>query len=88
MKIKQIIDAWIISNNPTDKQLELAKLRGDICEQCPAKKTKLKITYCAECGCVISKKIFTDDYNPCPLSKWSEIDKPYFRKIKDIKTLL
>jgi hypothetical protein len=79
MNIKEIIEAWSIANNPTPSQKTLAELRGEVCENCPAKKTKLKIAICKECGCPISKKVFTNNYNPCPLKKWEEIDKPYFK---------
>ena len=34
-------------------------------------------TVCGECGCPIAKKIFTNDYNPCPLKKWEEVDAEY-----------
>jgi hypothetical protein len=77
----EIIDAWKIAHNPTPKQEELAKLRFDICNICPFKKVvtnKLKIaTICEECGCPISKKIFSPKFNACPLSKWGEVDNIY-----------
>ena len=89
--IKQIIEAWVISYNPTPQQQELANLRGQICDVCPSKKVvteKLEIaTICGECGCPIAKKIFTNDYNPCPLKKWGEIDDKYFPNTKKKKTL-
>jgi hypothetical protein len=89
---KQIIEAWIIAGNPTDAQRELAELRGKICDKCPSKKVvtkKLQLgTICNECGCPIAKKIFTNEYNPCPLFKWAEIDRLYFpEKTKKSKTL-
>jgi len=87
MDIRKIIEAWIIAYNPNEDQKKLAALRGDICEGCPSKKTEF-FTYCDECGCVIDKKIFTNEYDPCPLHKWSEVDKPYFSDRKTKKTLL
>jgi lipoate synthase len=84
MDVIEIINAWTIANNPTSKQEELAKLRASICEVCPSKKVitkKLKLaTICGECGCPISKKIFTPKFNPCPLKKWEEIDIQYIPK--------
>lgn len=81
MDFLEIIQAWKIANNPTPKQELLAKLRFDICETCPSKKVltgKLKIaTICGECGCPISKKIFTPQFNSCPLKKWEKIDNQY-----------
>ena len=46
MNFKTIIQSWIISYNPSDKELELAEKRHLICDTCPSKKTitkKLKI---------------------------------------------
>ena len=84
MNVKEIIEAWSISYNPTPEQKVLANLRGDICDECPSKKMKLRIPHCKECGCPISKKIFTNSYNPCPLLKWGEIDKPNFKYKKTL----
>jgi hypothetical protein len=81
MDVIEIINAWKIANNPTPKQEELAKLRALICEVCPSKKVITKkielATVCGECGCPISKKIFSPKFNPCPLEKWGEVDIHY-----------
>jgi lipoate synthase len=81
MDVIEIINAWKIANNPTPKQEELAKLRASMCEVCPSKKVITKkiglATICGECGCPISKKIFSPKFNPCPLKKWGEIDTQY-----------
>jgi len=86
--INTIIKAWAISFNPTDKQLTLAKERGSICESCEFRGTKLTIPYCKECGCPISKKIFTNEYNPCPKEKWEIVDIKHFGKPKTKNTLI
>ena len=79
MDFLEIIDAWKIANNPTPQQENLAKLRFDVCDGCPSKKVLTKkfsiATVCGECGCPISKKIFSPKFNACPLKKWEEIDK-------------
>jgi len=51
---------------------------------------KLKIgVVCGECGCPITKKIFSNDFNDCPLKKWEEVDTTYQTfKPKSIKSLL
>jgi hypothetical protein len=89
--IKEIIDAWIISFNPTKNQLNKAIDRGKICDSCPSKKVIVKsiklATICGECGCPIQKKIFSVDLNPCPLKKWEEVDKKYVVVPKKNKTL-
>lgn len=86
MDVIEIINAWKIANNPTPKQEELAALRGKICDGCPSKKVitkKLKLaTICNECGCSISKKIFTPKFNACPLGKWEEVDIQYIPEKK------
>ena len=84
MNFKQIIEAWMISFDPTSTEKELAEIRGKICDECPSKVLRLNMAICKECGCPIGKKIFTNDYNPCSLSKWSEIDKPYFKRNKTL----
>ena len=91
INIKQIIEAWAIAVSPDDKQKELAEKRADICDNCPSKKYLLKDNkwgaYCNECGCPIGKKIYTNEYDACPLHKWIDIDAPYFEKRKSTKTL-
>ena len=91
LNVKQIIEAWIISYKPSDEQRNLAELRGEICDKCDSKLPKNKLfnmPVCKECGCPIGKKIFTNEYNPCPLSKWDETDAEFFGKKKIKNTLL
>jgi hypothetical protein len=64
MNVKQIIEAWIISFNPTSQQRELAEIRGKVCDECPSKIMVINMATCKECGCPIGKKIFTNDFNP------------------------
>jgi hypothetical protein len=88
MDFVKIAKAWITSYNPSDKQLSLAKERYEICDQCPSKvKSTLSYYKCDECGCPISKKIFSDVFNDCPLSKWEGVDSKYFPPTKKDKTL-
>lgn len=88
---KQIIEAWIIAGNPTPAQKELAEERGKICDECPSKQHLFKEkewgSYCGECGCPIAKKIFTNEYNPCPLQKWEKVDDGFFVQQKKKKTI-
>lgn len=93
LDFKKILEAWKISANPNEKQAELAKKRLEICEMCPSKNEILKNKkwshICKECGCPINKKIFTNNYNECPLGKWESIDTQYFKLIeKNKKTIL
>lgn len=92
MDFVKIAKAWIAANNPSIEQSQLAENRFEICDICPSKKTitkKLKIgTVCGECGCPITKKIFSDTFNDCPLKKWESVDLKYFPKRKDSKTIV
>jgi hypothetical protein len=80
-KFKEIAKAWIIAYNPSKEQKILAENRFTICDNCPSKKTisdKIKISIvCGECGCPISKKIFSPEFNACPLKKWENVDKAF-----------
>ena len=84
MNIKRIIEAWLIAHNPDTNQKELAEARGEICDRCPSKTMKFGIIVCKECGCPIAKKIFTSTFNPCPLGKWGDIDKPFMKSKKTL----
>jgi len=88
---KKITKAWFDSYFGSDKQKELAIKRAKICETCPSRKVMAEgidlLTVCGECGCPIKKKIFSSDFNDCPLSKWKNVDTPYFPPRKSNKTL-
>ena len=81
LNFKKIYSAWIRSFNPSDEQKLLATKRNEICESCPSRKVltnKLKLgVICSECGCPITKKIFSIGFNECPLKKWEEVDTMY-----------
>lgn len=92
LDFKKIYKAWIIANNPTKNQLSIAEERNIICNNCPSKKIiteKLKIgVVCGECGCPISKKIFSPTFNDCPLKKWENVDKKYGLVEKKTKSIV
>jgi hypothetical protein len=76
-KIIDIAEAWVIANNPTESQKLLAQGRWNICVQCDEFREKRPVTgepFCNDCGCSLNKKIFSKNYNKCPLNKWKEID--------------
>lgn len=86
-----IISAWKIARNPTRTQLALAEKRSKICETCPSKKTITKKLgdigiICGECGCPLSKKIFSPKNKECPLNKWDDVEAEYFPKLHVEKT--
>jgi hypothetical protein len=82
---KEIFDAWVISKNPTELQKSMANDRLDICKTCEYRKETFKghkwSTICKLCGCPLSKKVFSPLFNPCPKSKWEEIDSNYMEKV-------
>jgi hypothetical protein len=88
---KKITKAWFDSYFGSEKQKELAAKRASICETCPSRKVIVEaidlLTVCGECGCPIKKKIFSKDFNDCPLKKWESVDSPYFPPRKTGKTL-
>lgn len=86
-KVQEIVGAWITSFNPTEEQKELAENRYSICFDCDKRKKKLGVEYCSECGCPLSKKIFTQKPNDtCPLGKWESAEQRFReRKIKENK---
>jgi hypothetical protein len=91
MNISEIVTAWITSFNPTDQQKKIAIERAEICFGCDRIKTKSvlskKLKVCGACGCPIDKKVFSQEYNPCPLKKWEDVDKKYISKVKTKKTI-
>lgn len=70
-KTLEIITAWGNSFNPTKEQKDIADKRKDVCNECPSLKKVTGIEFCDECGCPISKKIYSDK-NSCPLNKWNK----------------
>ena len=87
-KISKIATAWIAAANPTPSQKELAEKRYEICNGCEYRKVitkKLKIgEVCGECGCFLSKKIFTQEFDACPKHYWLEVEKEHFKTKKSI----
>jgi hypothetical protein len=95
-KLKEIAEAWLTAANPSDKQKKLAEERYNICLKCPHRKHRngnkilpINTEYCDQCGCPLSKKIFSREYSACPMKKWEDIDNIYFNvKSKTTKTIL
>ena len=91
INLKKIVKAWITAANPTPTQKELAVKRMEICNACEHKKVitdKLEIgVVCGKCGCPLNKKIFTMENDACPLNKWLEVEKDYF-KTKTQKSII
>ena len=82
MNFAEIINAWIISINPNEKQKTLALNRANICDTCEYKKYVIKKPICSVCGCPLSKKIFSEKQNACPKGKWDDVDFKYFSENK------
>ena len=70
-----IIKAWWIASNPNKEQSLLAQKRLDICNTCDSMVDSVVFgKKCAECGCPIGKKIFTDVMGSCDLHKWDKVE--------------
>jgi hypothetical protein len=83
--IIEIATAWIIANNPTPEQKELAEKRYSVCLSCTYRKTRM-IThdeFCGDCGCPLSKKIFSDKFDACTQHKWLDVESEYVDVLKD-----
>jgi len=76
LKIVEIAKAWIAAANPTPTQQLIAEHRASVCDACPKKayNETINLYYCSECGCPLSRKIFSPKPGPeaCPLSKWEK----------------
>ncbi len=79
LKAYEILKAWTISFNPTEKQQKIAIDRFSICESCEFKKetfrNKVWSYVCNECGCPLQKKIYSPVPNACPKKFWDKVDK-------------
>ena len=76
--LKTISQAWFDSYFGTNEQKLLAEERLKVCDTCPSKEELFKnqnwSVICGECGCPLSKKIFSKKIKECPLNKWNEVD--------------
>ena len=83
MNLIEIVKAWATAVNPDPTQVKIAAERYSVCVTCPSKKEILSdqkwSEICGECGCPLKAKIYTQSGRACPLSKWDEVDKKYFK---------
>jgi hypothetical protein len=78
-KIEEIFRAWKISYNPNEWESGLAIARMEICDKCDSKKDNPYI-HCGECGCMLSKKIYTPVMGGCPRGKWISVEIEFENK--------
>jgi positive regulator of sigma E activity len=83
MNLIEIVKAWATAVNPDPTQVKIAAERYSVCVTCPSKKEILSdkkwSEVCGECGCPLKAKIYTQKAGTCPLGKWDEVDKKYFK---------
>lgn len=91
--LKEIAKAWLIAATPSLLQKEIAQKRYNTCLQCVHYNPSRAVThdeYCTDCGCPLSKKIFSPKYNACDQGYWQPTDDQYldeyFRKKKVSKS--
>jgi len=86
---KEIFKAWKASFKPTTTQEELAKKRLSICLGCEHRKEVLKgvewSAVCGKCGCPLNKKVFSQNFSPCPMGKWEIVDSQYIKSLESKK---
>ena len=79
-RLVEIFKSYVIANSPTQDQFELAENRFKICEGCEHRgsyfgtEANRNIEKCNQCGCPLSKKVFSPVFNACPLNKWKDVD--------------
>ena len=74
-KVSEIVTAWWRAYNPTSEQSELAKKRLEVCMKCEYLTNSIVFdSKCGECGCPISRKIFSPVKGSCRIGKWDEVD--------------
>jgi uncharacterized paraquat-inducible protein A len=76
-KLVEIAKAWIAAANPTEEQRVLAEKRAAVCQSCDYSRHNetLDLHYCGNCGCPLSKKIFSPEENDvaCEKGFWANI---------------
>lgn len=84
LKVVEILDAFLASLHPTKLEKERAEARLEICKACENYSDSVP-RVCKNCGCFISKKIYSRADSPCPENRWSEPDKNYLDEVDKIK---
>jgi hypothetical protein len=71
-KIREIVESWAISINPTPEQKRVAEIRLKTCTGCEFwAENAFGIRYCKQCGCATKAKVFTPKgLEGCPEGKW------------------
>jgi len=89
LKAEEIFTAWIRAIRPSDKHTKLAKDRYVICESCPSRTEIIKnqswSLVCGECGCPLSKKVYSPVPNACPKKLWANVDKKHGLNLEEKK---
>lgn len=88
MDVKEILNAWVSSFNPTEMEKKRAEDRFKICTS-PCTYLQKSFVFdikCGACGCPVSRKVYSHKFNPCPLAKWEDVDKKYMKPIETKKT--
>ena len=71
MIIKDVLEGWT-NALIKDEEIEIiAEERLKICNECPYKKTVLKVEICSKCHCPLISKTRSKE-TKCPLHKWKQ----------------
>ena len=87
--IREIVKAWITAANPSPEQVTLAEKRYAICSECVffGIRDITKDKYCKSCGCPISKKVFSSNFDACPAHNWLEVESQHQSILSNKKEL-
>jgi hypothetical protein len=77
-KLRDIVRAWLSSFNPTERQRKLANARYEVCRWCSFYLSS--IDACTACGCMVNKKVYSEQYGACPMGKWDGVDNSFYKK--------
>lgn len=88
-KVTEIFKSWVSAANPTKEETQLAAKRHEICLKCEwIRNSFLFDTKCGECGCPISKKIFSPAKGACRIGKWDDVDNLDKSSKKQTKSII
>jgi hypothetical protein len=92
MTIDEHLAEWYENRVIPEKWKEIGLNRLLICNDCPKIINEVvddkNTSTCSECGCSISKRIFSPQFNSCPLLKFKESDLIHYPTRQKVKTTL
>lgn len=71
-KVSDLFQSWVTSFKPSPEKKSLAEYRASVCDGCSLRREHAIFKYptCGDCGCPLSKKIFSPVPKSCPENLW------------------